>query len=529
MRRKMSIAIALMGSFLVADAQSRVFREVSEDIKSEFRPILQDQGLVGYSMLTQLEKASEDSFNYKLTIMDENLNDIGVVNFKDEAVALKSVAFENDLLAMVFVKTRLFEKAFRNQKKAKEFVREAGACKVVVKFMDLSGKVVKDHEYKAEPDLTPDFNYSAQGSNRFIVPVLFKNEPLVRNVSGKGFVLFYRDNEGSNNKMTLFGIDGSKLWQKELAKEEQCYILTSPENISLLSKRLKNDRHFTLKIMGTENGSVSQEIPLQDKLGNNLSVLDIGNDPVTNKPYIAGMILNASAAIRYETYNGYMQKGPFKGVYSVSVTGAGKNDVKKNFSYWKNGELKGHITSSGRLSRNKSMPLFNVATRDANGNFYFSGVSMVRKPKWGNITGAVVTAPTFVVPLFFLAAGTRKVRMEDAVVLKQDVNGKVAVNNTIDLAKSKFVVGKAVVGQKISPYFTKGYSLKGNDGQTNFLILDNPKEITIYNLTTQKVGRTINHKSDGILTHIGPAKDGHIMVYEYNKKEKSTRLSIEAL
>jgi hypothetical protein len=528
MRKQICLAFVLMGSIFLCNAQSRVFKEISEDIKSEFRPILQDQGLVGYTMLTQLEKTSEDSFNYKLTIMDENLNDIGVVNFRDEAVALKSVAFENDLLAMVFVKTKLFDKSFRNQKKANQFIHESGACKIVVKFMDLAGKVVKEHDYNAEPDVTPNWNMSAQRSERVSIPVDFKHEPMIRNVSGKGFVLFYRDNNGSNNRMTLFGNDGNKTWQRELGKEEQCYILTSPDNISLLSKRLKNDRHFTLKIMGVEKGNVSQEIPLQDKLGNNLSVLDIGNDPVTNKPYIAGMILNKSAE-GYETYNGYMRRGPFKGVYSVIVTGPGKNDVKKNFSYWKNTELSGHITSSGRLSRNKSLPLFNVATRDANGNFYFSGVSMVRKPKWGNITGAVVTVPTIVLPIFFLGAGTRKVRMEDAVVLKQGVDGKLAVNNSIELAKSKFVVGKAYFGQKISPYFSNGYSLKGNDGRSNFLILDNPKEITIYNLTTQKVGRTIDHKADGILTHIAPAKEGHIMVYEYNKKEKATRLSIEAL
>jgi hypothetical protein len=154
---------------------------------------------------------------------------------------------------------------------------------------------------------------------------------------------------------------------------------------------------------------------------------------------------------------------------------------------------------------------------------------VVRKPKWGNITGAVITSPTVVLPIFFLGAGTRKVRTEDAVILKQTQDGKVSLTGNVELTKSRFVVGKAIFGQVLSPYFSHGYSLKGNDAKTNFLILDNPKEITIYNISDKKIDRTIAHKADGIVTQIAPAKDGHIMVYEYNKKEKATRLSIEAL
>ena len=519
----------MLGCVIMAKAQSRVFKEVSDEIKSEFRPILQDQRLVGYTLLTQLEKISEDSFNYKLTIMDENLNDIGIVNFKDESITMKGVAFENDLLSLVFVKNKLLNRGFKNQKQANSAIKEATATRVVVKFMDLSGKVVNEYQYKADPEIKANFAPGAQKDERVVVPVVFKQDPIVRNISGKGFVLFYRDKDLNNNKLTVFDNQGKESWQKELAKEEKCYILTSTESISLLGKKYKNDEHYTLKVMGLEKNNPVQEISLQDADGYNLSILDIGNDPVSNKPYIAGMILSHDHSDRYHTYNSYMRKGPFKGVYSIAITGNGKNDVKKSFSYWKSGDLAGQMTSSGRLSKNKSLPVFNLATRDNNGNFYFSGVSMVRKPKWGNIAGAVITSPTIVLPVFFLGAGTRKVRMEDAVVLKQNKDGKVSVNDDIELSKSRFIIGKAMFGHMLSPYFSHGYSLKGNDSKNNFLILDNPKEITIYNVNEKKIDRTIPHKADGVVTNIGPAKDGHIMVYEYNRKEKSTRLSIEAL
>jgi hypothetical protein len=41
--------------------------------------------------------------------------------------------------------------------------------------------------------------------------------------------------------------------------------------------------------------------------------------------------------------------------------------------------------------------------------------------------------------------------------------------------------------------------------------------------------RTIQHKDGSIKTSVYPAKEGHIMVSEYNRKGKYTRFSIEAL
>ncbi len=51
----------------------------------------------------------------------------------------------------------------------------------------------------------------------------------------------------------------------------------------------------------------------------------------------------------------------------------------------------------------------------------------------------------------------------------------------------------------------------------------------IYNISQKKIARTVSHKDGQIRTNIYPAKEGYVMVSEYNKKEKYTRLSIEAL
>jgi len=78
-----ALAFSIASLFVCSlQAQTKVFKEVGEDISTQVKPIMQDNAVVGYLAFTRLEKASADSFNYRLTIMDENLNDIGAVNFR---------------------------------------------------------------------------------------------------------------------------------------------------------------------------------------------------------------------------------------------------------------------------------------------------------------------------------------------------------------------------------------------------------------------------------------------------------------
>ena len=108
--KKILTAFLLLCSVCAAQAQTKVFKEVNEDIQSQVKPIYQDNSLVGYVVFTQLEKASADSFNYKITLMDENLNDIGVVNFKEIKLFLYGVTFEQDVLCLAYFKSNFYFK-----------------------------------------------------------------------------------------------------------------------------------------------------------------------------------------------------------------------------------------------------------------------------------------------------------------------------------------------------------------------------------------------------------------------------------
>jgi hypothetical protein len=73
------------------------------------------------------------------------------------------------------------------------------------------------------------------------------------------------------------------------------------------------------------------------------------------------------------------------------------------------------------------------------------------------------------------------------------------------------------------------YKVVNADSKTNYMIIDDEENIYIYNVNGKKMMRTIQHKDGNVKTNVFPAKEGHIMVSEYNRKEKSTRISIEAL
>src|SRR5688500_4567522 len=109
-------AFLLLLTVCYAHAQTKVFREVSEEISSEVKTIRQDNNLVGYLVFTQLEKASADSFNYKIAIMDENLNDIGTINFREMKLDLQAVSFEQDVLCLAYLKSAVPTNKIRSRR-----------------------------------------------------------------------------------------------------------------------------------------------------------------------------------------------------------------------------------------------------------------------------------------------------------------------------------------------------------------------------------------------------------------------------
>src|ERR1700722_19296651 len=114
-------------------AQTKVFKEVGEEISTQVKAITQDNILVGYLAFTRLEKANADSFNYRISIMDENLNDIGMVSFRQAHLELQTVSFEQNVLCLGYVQSPLEgTKTLRNVRDFRKMEEAATASHILL-------------------------------------------------------------------------------------------------------------------------------------------------------------------------------------------------------------------------------------------------------------------------------------------------------------------------------------------------------------------------------------------------------------
>jgi hypothetical protein len=305
-------------------------------------------------------------------------------------------------------------------------------------------------------------------------------------------------------------------------------MLTSGTGIYLLSKH-KNDMAEGGYIVDGYSFSDStryDKCVLKDKQGNELKVLSFANDPATGNPVISGSIIDPNNGNKLQMVRN-VTSSPYSGVYSVALNGPKKMDWKQSFSYWKDGSMEPTISEDGRYAENHAYCMYSGAFRDFDGNTYFVGSPVIKRLKWGTIASSVILSPLIVISPFILGmGGTQKYKLENAMLLKQNAKGALSFDNTIPCNSTDYALGRTPMSFVYSKSF---YNITNAVNHSNFLIVDDVKDIVIYNVTAKKVMRTVPHRSGQIATNIFPAKEGYVMVQEYNSREKYMKLSIEAL
>ncbi|SEW42847.1 DUF6770 family protein [Chitinophaga arvensicola] len=502
-------------------AQTKVFKEVGNEMSSSMRTISQDGTLVGYLVFTELEKADKDSFNYKITIMDENLNDIGVVNFREMKLDLRSVAFEQEVLCLSYMKSNLLGHAIKKRKEIREAVSK-GYMAVFTQFIDLTGKVLKTNTIKVGVDLATEYR-----KGQLDIGNGGLKEPLrVSNIAGKGFACFFGDDRGKF--LYIYDIKGNQTWQKKIGGEEGDYnMLVSGHDVYFLLQK-KDEKHgggFYVFGYGLEDSTSIPKYYLKDKKGNPLQVQAFSNDPVSGKPFVSGKIINPRRNRALVTYKS-IAKGNYLGLFTVNIDGRKKDSIKHVYNYWN--DVKNPIANSkGRLHANKSYLLAGPSFKDYSGNTYFTGSALKRRMNVGLVAAEVATVPLVIVsPIMLGYFGTRKFTIRDAMVIKQTPDGALSVDNTIPVLPSR---GMPCNYSLLLADNKSYYTVSSSDTKSTYLIITDQKNINFYSVDQKKVLRTISRKDGNLETYIFPAKEGHVMVSEYNKKEKTRRFSIEAI
>ena len=502
-------------------AQSKVFKEVSSDISTESQTIFSGRSVIGYVVLSQLEKADQDSFNYKLTIMDENLNDIGVVNFREIGLSLEAISFENDVLCLGYLKSTELGKDYSKKKQVKRLTSNDF---VMTQYINLDGKILNTQSIPATTsgsfDRTP---YSK--NNAYTYNTRLKKGLQLEALAGKGFLLFYGDDNSS--KVVNYDLEGKQIWSTKIADAESYYLNTAGSNIYMLMKN-KADTYgnYSFTSIDANTGSVGKTKQLQDKVGNQLRVQTFEPDPATGNLYITGSIINNrrnNIDPRIKTFS----KAINKGVFTIDMDPAAKNGLKEKYVYWSDGSLQPQISKTGYTKSNKSYNVFTTAYRDYEGNTYFVSNALRKKVRVGGIVTSVVFAPTLVVPIMQASVGYNIFTYKNTNVFKLTPNGALAQDDEIAMARTGKIVGAADLGY-LSTYRTN-YYLTNDESKSTYIVASDAKTTQIYDTKKHKVIRTVPHSKDGVSMLIGPAKEGHIMVIERNRKEKYTRMSIERL
>jgi len=522
MNRLSRILCLLLLTTTAAQAQTKVFKAVTDDMAQDFEPIMQDGNLVGYLVFTQLERASADSFNYRIEIMDENLNDIGSVKFREEKLNLKAVSFDQDVLFLAYVKTNFVGKEFKNEKEFRNF-RNSCKASLFSQFLGLNGKILSS--ISTPMNIEPDFAYAPTSNRRVIGNGRLKHNIQLRNITGKGFACFYGDD--TKNALLVFSAAGKLLWQKQVKETADDFtMLTSGNEISLLVKMKEEMKEGGFQVL-SYNATDSTAYPkflLKDKKGNALKVLAFDNDPVSGKPYVAGLVIDPQRGNHYGTGRA-VKHGPYTGVFSISLNGHTRKDIQASFSYWNDGS-QAFIDKTGYLPQAHEYAYIERAFKDYQGNTIFAACGLKSQVRWGSIAGAVLTVWTIYGAPAFLYGGTNRYATRDVHLFRQDAAGKLELATTVPAPRSSY--GYAI--SPVSAYDPNSYyTVKNSDTRTQYLIIDKAKDIDIYNINQKKVARTIPHKEGNNIVTVFPAKEGYVMVYEFNKKEKTTRLSIEAL
>lgn len=500
----------------VTHAQTKIFKEISEDIQSQVSSIIQDDNLVGYLVFTQLEKASEDSFNYSITIMDENLNDIGKVDFREEKLFLQSVSFEEDVLCLAYLKSNKLGNTYRN---SRQFRKDVGDAKnmIFMQFIGLDGKIRNTQSIKTKIDIEEAMQITgvyAKGGLKYSIQM--------RNIAGKGFVCFYGDLDQKN--LLAYNTKGEQLWHTKVNDDGTgFYLVASGNDAYLLLKKADRFQEGGYELLSYDlsEGKSYPKYVLRDKQGHLLRALKMENDPASGKLFISGNIMKP---IRKETANTTksITKGAFAGVFTINFNGHTKKDIETVYSYWSDGS-QSFITPRGYYSDMKVYGIQSHSFRDFEGNTYFAGSTFKRKPRWGTIVATVVTLPLVLPTMLLLpAACTPKTTVSDLVILKQNSKGALSLYQTVKGNKVKMTAYSNLEQRRI-------YSVSNSFTKSEYLVINDVSDIFIYNVNQNKVVRTIPQKDGKIYTSVFPAKEGHIMISEYNKKEKYTRVSIEAL
>ena len=526
MKKFLLSLLAIAWAYSTSFAQSKVFKEVSDEIATQVTTLMQDNAVIGYLAFTRLEKASEGQYNYKISIMDENLNDIGTVNFQEKPLILLGVAFEQDVLCLSYFRSNMLDQRFKKEKKLKA-ASSNFKHDVMLQFLNLEGKIIETVsspvDIKTHNVLTIE-GYAATGK--------LKHHRLI-SVPQTGFAWMVGDE--ARTHLSVYQPTGKRITQQPVKDDvlPDMKLLAAGKNVYFIANAAQNknvsknsDPNAFSVINYNITDSSFSKVTVKDKQSHQLGILKFDVDPASGHPYISGYLKGKNSNANWYSGRG-LARGFFAGVFSINVNGTAQKDVKELYTYWDD-DSKSDIKSNGYFKDLGSYGMIQTSFKDYQGNTYFTADGVKKKLRPGCIASSIILSPLVTPTIGILIfGGTQKAKMVDPILLKMDPKGMLSWHTPFEGESSRYI--KANYPISLTGSTRNYYTAVDHEQKQHYIVVNETESSTIYNVTKKKTVRTITLKDKSIVREVIPAKEGHLMITEYNKKEKYTRISIEAL
>lgn len=534
-------------------AQTRVFEEVAGDILSKNFVLREDRSIVGYLRFSRLEKVDADSFKYKISVMDENLNDLTTFEFKGKELDAQNVQYLDEHIYVLYLESEYLFSELKKNKEVKEDNKSATSNFLLCKY-DLDGNLKEKNITKAKisntamysgPIYTKQKIYNIVSLDRSTELFVMRNNTLLA-VTG----------DDTNLNLTNYDKDLKVIWQKVISDSEYASVYPNPDFILVMQNlRQVNPPRNKLKLrykkLSVYNGNeMSDEKKFNNKKYdiNLRSNLNMQFDDYSRQYFLTGNLpseksIGSNTRLRKVLF-GKRINGVFSYNFntdSIIITDWVKN---KNSIFDENSRFK---------SKKQKTSLLTCVNKDSLGNTIFLGNNCEKKFKPQRLlTNVGLSALIFPAGMLtWLVIPITKVERSDLTLIRQKPNGSFEKIKDLRYDKSdlKGIANKSFrfrISYSMKLQFGLGANLfRSSDfvsyynsiNQRQYYLFFKSENCTIYNASTMEIIKKIDlhRKIKGVYYNISIdyAKDGYLLLntheYDSNTKKTTRTLKLEKI
>lgn len=502
--------LLLLFSAGMLHAQNKTFEDVLEVRLQDMGPIYQNRQVKGYYLFYNIEKADRKNNNYKLIVLDDNLNKVSEKDMTESKnIQLTEAGYDEQSLFFVF---------YESKERKLEFRRYDTQCKLLSKKTEeLSRRESYIYENPASTGIVGGANLA----------------PIVE----KGFVHYsIQKNDKLGYAIRFFGEEGKKDWayrSSENSDQIEIPVHLGYSDKLLLSSIMKKkgamskDLDFYLQGIDLETGKKVFEKTMDDSKYA-VQLLNAFPDP-SGEIIVTGI---------YFDKDDKLAKAASKGLFTGKMNDQGQFTSRNYMSWTKDVSKKLPTNSKGKVEDGGYI-FFHKAMRTSDGKLYTIGELYGKAASGWGIAAAALGGGSGV--------SVVKIEVRDMVVFEFNADLTLAgakifdkKSSGVEMPSGAEFTSTQLLGNYVN--YIGGFDYmytQANDDASQFLFCYDNYERSkgrtkhILGVVSRRVGEQeyttdkVSLETDASWIRSYPAKTGYVLLTEYFKKKKKIEMRLE--